>query len=165
MKNRIAQTLLAFCLCIAPAWSAEFYTAQVVGVADGDTLTVLRDGRQIKIRIAGIDAPEKKQAWGQRSKQSLSDLVFGKPVQIEARKTDRYGRTLARVLVNQSDVGLTQISSGLAWFYVKYAHEQPAEEVRRYAEAERLATEARKGLWSERDPVPPWDWRHSRRDR
>lgn len=148
-------------------------TGVVVGVADGDTVTVLDAGKnQHKVRVAGIDAPEKAQPFGQRAKERMSALVFGKEVRLVGDKLDRYGRTIAKVWVSPPDcqrcpktldAGLGVLTSGLAWHYKKYQNEQSAEDRERYAFAENEARSKRAGLWSEADPVPPWDWRKSRR--
>jgi hypothetical protein len=110
--------------------------------------------RQHKIRLAQIDAPEKDQPFGQASKKQLSDLVFLQSVQIEAETTDRYGRTVARVRVNGKDVNLAQIQYGMAWVYTQYAHDK------QYFDAEDQARASRTGLWSDANPMPPWEWRH-----
>lgn len=109
-------------------------TGKVVSVADGDTITVLdADKTQHKIRLNGIDAPEKAQPFGQLSKQSLSDLVFGKTVQIDANKVDRYGREVGKVLVDGVDTNLEQVRRGLAWHYKAYQREQQPEDRLTYA--------------------------------
>lgn len=135
-----------------------------MGVTDGDTITVLADTRtQHKIRLAGIDAPENGQPFGQRSKQNLSDLVYRKDVVVEWQKRDRYGRIVGKVLVGGVDAGLDQIGAGMAWWYRKYAHEQRPEDQGAYAEAEQEARRARRGLWVDGErAVPPWDWRKRR---
>lgn len=148
-------------------------TGVVVGVADGDTVTVLdADKSQHKVRIAGIDAPEKAQPFGQRAKQRMSTLVFGKEVRLEGDKQDRYGRTVAKVWVSPRDcqgcpktldAGLAVLTSGLAWHYKKYQTEQSPEDRERYAFAEDEARTKRAGLWGDANPVPPWEWRKSRR--
>ncbi len=98
-----------------------------MGVADGDTITVLdTDKVQHKIRLAGIDAPEKKQPFGNRSKESLSDLVFSKTVTVDTGKTDRYGREVGKVLIDGIDANLVQVQRGFAWHYKAYEREQPA---------------------------------------
>lgn len=126
----------------------------VVGVADGDTITVITAGRlQIKVRLAEIDAPEKKQPFGAASKESLSDLCYNKPAQLAVQDTDRYGRTVARVTCDGVDANREQIRRGLAWVYRKYSRDAALLDV----EAE--AREAKRGLWSEPDAVPPWEWR------
>jgi endonuclease YncB( thermonuclease family) len=155
---------LGLVLLIAFSANAETLTGLAVGVADGDTITVL-DGQkqQHKIRVAGIDAPEKKQAFGARSKQGLSDLVYGKSVAVEWEKRDRYGRIVGKVMVDKLDAGLAQITSGLAWHYKQYEKEQSAEDRERYAYAEVKARAQRAGLWQDRHPVPPWEYRHVKR--
>lgn len=149
---------------------AEEIDGRVVKVSDGDTITVLdRDKRQIKIRLAGIDAPEKKQAFGERSKQHLAGLVFGKDVRIEWHKRDKYGRTIGKVWVAPAscsdcgksvDANLAQLTAGLAWWYRQYAREQAAEDQERYSRAEAEAQTRRVGLWADSSPMPPWEWRH-----
>jgi len=163
--------LILFVLGFPFATSADV-TGVVVGVADGDTVTVLdADRNQHKVRLAGIDAPEKAQPFGQRAKERMSTLVFGKDVRLEGDKLDRYGRTVAKVWVSPPDcqrcpktldAGLAVLTSGLAWHYKKYQYEQSAEDRERYAFAEIEARSKRAGLWSEADPVPPWDWRKSK---
>lgn len=134
---------------------------RVVGVSDGDTLTVLDDAkRQHKMRLSGIDAPESGQAFGNRSKQSLSDCAFGKHATVIGDKTDRYGRTVARVMVGAVDCNLRQIELGMAWHYKKYENEQPPAERSAYAAAELTARAQKRGLWSDLNPMPPWDWRN-----
>ena len=109
--------LASFALALSfPAWSD--FTGNVVGVADGDTITVLNaDKVQHKIRLTGIDAPEKKQPFGNRSKQSLSDMVFNKTVTVETDKRDSYGRELGKVLAGGKDMNLEQVRAGFAWHY------------------------------------------------
>jgi endonuclease YncB( thermonuclease family) len=145
----------------------------VIDVSDGDTVTVLdAEKESYRVRLAGIDAPEKRQPFGDRSKQALSALVFGKPVEVEWHKRDRYGRLVGKILVAKPesactddrcpktvDASLSQIEAGLAWHYKKYAKEQANEDRMRYSQAEDTARAKRLGLWTDRDPVPPWEWR------
>ena len=101
----------------------------MVGVSDGDTITVLDDAKtQHKVRLAGIDAPEKGQAFGEQSKQSLSTLVFQKRVEAHCHKKDRYAREVCAVFVSLRDVGLEQIRQGMAWHYKEYQHEQTTQD-------------------------------------
>lgn len=99
---------------------ASTYEGKVVGVSDGDTVTVLMSGRPVKVRLAEIDAPEKRQPFGERSKQSLSDLVYGKQVKVNQQDLDRYGRIVGRVYVESIDVNVEQIKRGMAWIYRQY---------------------------------------------
>lgn len=166
--------LLGLLLAALSAQAAEL-EGKVVGVSDGDTVTVLDATRtQHKVRVAGIDAPEKGQDFGQRSKESLSALVFGKTVRLEWSKEDRYGRKVAKVWVAEPgclqpscpktvDAGLAQLTVGLAWWYRKYASEQSPEDRGRYESAETEAKARRAGLWRDAAPTAPWDWRRSRR--
>lgn len=154
--------LLGFILSTTAA--AETYTGRVVGVADGDTVTVLDSANtQHKVRLAGVDAPEKKQAFGQVSKQHLSNQVFDKTVTIETTKRDRYQREIGKVLVNGRDANLGQIEAGLAWHYKHYAGEQSPLDRQSYASAEVAAQQVRKGLWQDANPVAPWDFRHQKK--
>jgi endonuclease YncB( thermonuclease family) len=135
----------------------------VVGVADGDTVTVLDASRQqYKIRLMGIDAPEKKQAFGNKSKQALSDLVFNKQVSVEFNKTDKYGRTIGKILVDGLDANLEQVKKGMAWHYKQYQKEQSSVDRTAYAKAEELAKAEKLGLWFDPSPTPPWDFRRNR---
>ena len=159
--QRIITILLLALACTA---HAETITGRVVGVADGDTITVLDGGKvQHKIRLSGIDAPEKKQAFGNRSKESLSDLAFDKMVDVETSKRDRYGRQIGKVLVNGRDANMVQLERGMAWFYRKYQGEQSPNDRRLYEAAEDAAKAGKRGLWRDADPIALWDFRHGKR--
>lgn len=148
---------------VSSAWS-ETIRGKVVAIADGDTITVLDAQRvQHKIRLAGIDAPEKKQAFGQRSKEHISALVFNRIVDVEAEKKDRYKRTVGKVMVDGQDVNLAMVVAGLAWHYKQYEREQSASDRLLYSRAERDSRQARRGLWRDTDPMAPWDWRKASR--
>ncbi|ADI30559.1 thermonuclease family protein [Methylotenera versatilis] len=151
-------------ICLTVLYTTQVYAdtllGRVVGVADGDTITVLdASDTQHKIRLGGIDAPEKKQPFGQASKRSLSDLVYDKAVQVDWTKTDRYGRIVGKVLLNGLDANLEQVKRGLAWHYTKYQKEQPFEDRLIYLHAQEGAKAAKVGLWIEPSAVAPWDWR------
>jgi micrococcal nuclease len=152
--------LLAVLLTInALAASGSTFTGRVVAVTDGDTFEVLHDGRAERIRIYGMDCPERGQPYGTAARKFTSSLVFGKTVTIETRTTDRYGRTVATVLLpDGSDLGGKLVQAGFAWWYRKYA---PADMTLERLESE--AREARKGLWGDANPVPPWEWRRRER--
>ncbi len=128
------KALVCLLLALACTANAETITGLVVGIADGDTITVLdADKVQHKIRLAGIDAPEKKQPFGNRSKESLSALAFDKTVNVETSKRDRYGRQIGKVLVNGRDVNLVQVERGMAWFYRRAIHLAPQLTLHRLA--------------------------------
>lgn len=145
---------------------AELISGRVVRVADGDTITVLdAQMRQHKIRLArlaGIDAPEKAQAFGRRSQESLAELVANRSVIVETHKRDRYGRFVGKVLVEGRDINVEQIRRGLAWFYRQYERELSARDQQSYARAEEEARSFRAGLWADKQPIPPWDFRRDR---
>ena len=148
---------LALQLALLQAGAGWAWTGKVVGIADGDTITVLRDGHdQVKIRLYGIDAPESGQPFGRASKQKLSSMVYGKSVRIEVMDTDRYGRTVARVFVNGEDVNAAQLRSGHAWLYRQYCKGWVCDE---WGGLEAEARSSGAGLWADRDPTPPWQWR------
>ena len=157
MFNRLFATLV---LLLSVGSQATTITGTVVKVADGDTITLL-DTTNIrhKIRLSGIDAPEKSQPYGMRSKKSLSDLVFGQMVRVDTYKADRFGRELGKVQFKGQDVNLEQLKRGLAWHYKAYEREQTPEDRRLYVSAEKEATSAHLGLWQDPAPVPPWEWR------
>lgn len=142
---------------------AATLVGHVVGVTDGDTITILDATKtQYKIRLAGIDAPEKKQAFGNISKKSLSDLVFDKVVSIQYNKEDRYGRIVGKVLIDGVDANLEQVKLGMAWWYKKYQNEQSQQDRLDYLHAQEYAENERIGLWVENAPIAPWDFRKSR---
>lgn len=156
--------LTLFLLCLATICNAKDFTGKVVGITDGDTITVLDDENSIqKVRVAGIDAPEKNQAFGQRSKQSLSELVFSKVVTVQTNKRDRYERHVGKILLDGQDINLEQVRRGMAWHYKAYEQEQSPEDRRKYADAEDKARKARIGLWRDAAPVPPWKFRRHER--
>lgn len=152
---RIGNLAAILLLCmLTQNLNAETLHGKVVAVADGDTVVLLDEAKQqIKIRLAHIDAPEKKQAFGKASKQALAKMLFAQEVSAEVIDTDRYGRKVARVFVQDRDVNKAQLESGMAWVYRKYASD-PA-----YFAAEQRARKAGKGLWADNNPVPPWAFR------
>jgi endonuclease YncB( thermonuclease family) len=155
----VSKIFLAALACAALALAAGAcadFDGRVVAVADGDTLTVLHDHRQIRIRLTEIDAPEKAQAFGNSSRQSLSDLCFGRNATLADKGKDRYGRTLARVHCGEVDANAEQVRRGMAWVYDRYVTDRGLY---------RLQDEARaghRGLWTDAAPVPPWEWRRAK---
>ena len=161
VRQAIGATLAGPLLVLPEASLSGTITGKVVGVADSDTNTLLdADKVQHKIRLAGIDTPEKKQAFSNHSKESLSDLVFDKRVTVETEKRDRYGREIGKVLVNERDVNLVQVERSMAWFYRQYQHERSPNDRRLYEAAENSAKAGKRGLWRDVDPTPPWDRLH-----
>ena len=145
-------------LLVALSAHAEEFSGRVVGVSDGDTITVLVGLEPKRIRLAGVDAPERGQAFGQRAKQAASRLVFGRTVTVVARGQDRYGRTLGDVrLPDGSSLNDRLVEEGWAWHYTRYSKDQ------RLAELETAARRSRRGLWGDPHPVPPWDFRTANR--
>lgn len=125
----------------------------VVGVTDGDTLTARCDDSTIKVRLSDIDAPEKSQAFGQKSKQSLSNLCYLKKASLQVQSKDRYGRSVARVTCNGVDANAEQVKTGMVWVYDKYVTDHSLYALQDRARSKRL------GVWSEHSPVPPWEYR------
>ncbi len=156
---------LALCLALVANFAeADTIEGKVIRVADGDTLTIrTSQPPDYRIRISGIDAPEKGQPFGNRSKQNLAQLALNKQAQLDCYKTDRYQRKVCRVAVEGRDGGREQVRVGAAWWYRAYAKEQTAAERREYENAEDQARAAKGGLWREHNPVPPWEWRRSQR--
>lgn len=137
---------------------------KVVNVADGDTITVLdAQNTKHKIRLQGLDAPERAQPFGQKSMQSLHHLVHSKQVTIDFDKKDKYGRTVGKVLLNGTDICLEQIKAGMAWHYKQYQSEQSKEDRKIYADAEVAAQTQGVGLWKDKNPTSPWEYRKQQR--
>lgn len=156
----LSRVILWILLLISSDIKAASLQGKVVAVADGDTITVLDDkNNQHKIRLKGIDAPEKTQAFGQKSKQSLHLLVHSKQVSVEFQKKDKYGRTVGKVVQNGTDICLEQIKFGMAWHYKQYVSEQSKEDQELYAQAELTARNHSAGLWKDEVSIPPWEFR------
>lgn len=143
--------------------SAERLTGKIVGITDGDTVTLRTDAETYQVRVMGIDAPEKRQAYGSASKKALSDCAFGKRVDVITRKKDFHGRLIGQVLADGADCGLRQVALGLACHYKAYAKEQEPQDRESYAKAEDRARAERPGLWHDPAPTPPWEFRHPKR--
>jgi micrococcal nuclease len=150
--------ILLALLLATPALAND--SLKVVSVHDGDTITCLtEDKKQIKVRLDAIDAPELGQPFGQAAKKALSDMVFGKSVTVIEKKKDRYGRTIAHVLVDGRDTNLLMLEQGMAWHYKQFSSNK------RLQQAEEEARASQKGLWADHNPTPPWEWRHHAKDR
>lgn len=148
-----AIVLVTSLLLAAPPKVTEVISGKVVGVTDGDTITLLVNKETIKVRLEGIDAPESGQSYGTKSKQALSDMVFGKPVTVKKTGTDRYKRTLGIVVVGDVDANAKMVEDGWAWHFKKYNDEE------RLAKLEVAARNAKRGLWADATPLAPWDYR------
>jgi len=158
MFFRLICSILLVCLAL-PA-TADTITGKVVAISDGDTLTMLKDKTQYKIRLSEIDTPEKGQPYGKKAKQILSALVFGETISVKVETTDRYGRTVGRIYLGDLDVNAEMVKNGHAWVYKKYAKDKNLYQL------EALAKENEVGLWSlpETQKIPPWEWRRGKRE-
>ena len=126
-------------------------SGKVVSIHDGDTITVLQGKRQIKVRLFGIDAPELKQPYGKKSKQFLVNLVAGQMVEVEESGEDRYKRTIGTIYLNGTDISAQMVENGYAWVYRKFS--------KKYTPQESKAKKQGLGLWRDKEPIPPWEWR------
>lgn len=126
---------------------------KVIGISDGDTITVLKDGQPLKIRFAGIDTPEKGQPFGNNAKEALSSRVGGRHVKVVVRETDRYGRSIGDIYDDEGHVNKWLVEGGFAWHYKAYSDDADL------ARAEDEAKRAGRGLWADKNPIPPWNWR------
>jgi len=152
---KFASYILLFCLSLVADASTLF--GKVIGITDGDTLTLLASGnRQVKVRLDSIDAPEASQPYGNVSKSTLSNLVYGKQVLAVYNKIDRYGRPVATVYLLKSNINLTMVRRGMAWVYRRYAWNQA------YYVQENYARKYKLGLWVQKNPQAPWDYRHAK---
>ena len=153
--NRLfAPLLLLFTLSA----QAETLEGKVIKIADGDTLTLLTpSNQQVKIRLAGVDTPERKQPFGNKAKQALSNLAFQKQALVEIAAKDRYGRTIGVVFVDGLNVNAELVKQGMAWVYRKYTDDE------RLYVLESEAKQAKRGLWLDENPIPPWEWRRGKR--
>jgi micrococcal nuclease len=163
--TRPAQSGFLFSLWVAMLlWTASsfaLYEAQVISVIDGDTVKVLVDHKQTKIRLAFIDTPELKQPYGKRAKKALSDKIFGKMVLVDHHYDDRYQRSVATLFYESENINLAMVEEGHAWVY-RYYTKDPE-----YINAEEFAKRAKLGLWklSKGQRMPPWQWRKKSKDR
>ena len=136
------------------------WPGKVVGISDGDTITVLHNGRGVKIRLYGVDTPEKRQAFGKKAKQFTSDMVFGKVVEVEPKDVDRYGRIVGLVYIDDNSLNQALVKNGYAWVYRKYCKETFCGD---WLNFENAARGEKIGLWAKPTPIPPWEYRHKRK--
>lgn len=147
---------IVFLVIVAASSFLYAWTGKVVGITDGDTIKVLHDHQEVKIRLHGVDTPEKKQAYGNAAKKATAKLTAGKIVKVEQTDTDRYHRTVAIITVAGVNVNQALVQSGYAWVYPKYCKQ---EFCRDWLKLEEQAKKARIGLWKDSNPEPPWIWR------
>lgn len=167
------QLARALCLSLAlatAAWASDGASESkplivtLIKVDDGDSFAAYDvSGQRYRIRLAGIDAPERAQPHGQISGRNLDRLLANKSIVVFKRKKDQYKRWIAKVVVDGVDVGLRQVKAGNAWHYKRFAHEQPTRERNTFSDAEDTARKARIGLWQETNPLAPWQWRRNNR--
>lgn len=156
--GRMRKLILYLTLLLTLTSCIDGLSGRVVAVSDGDTFTLLTpDNKQHKIRLHGVDCPEKNQAFGQKAKDFTSDLIFGKDVTVEATDTDRYGRTVGIVYVDSKVLNEELLSAGYAWHYKQYDNSEW------YALLETKAKMQGLGLWADTKPVPPWDFRKNKK--
>ncbi|EKU10101.1 hypothetical protein CSUNSWCD_1465 [Campylobacter showae CSUNSWCD] len=136
---------------VLAALSLLAHPAKVVKISDGDTITILQDKQQIKVRLFGIDAPELKQPYGKKSKQFLANLIAGEVVEVDENGKDRYKRTIGTIYLNGADINAQMVENGYAWAYRKFSKKYTAQESN--AKSQKL------GLWRDKEPIPPWEWR------
>ena len=154
MILRVIAVLLAFAFAEGRTQS---FSGRVVGIADGDTISLLLDNRAVRVRLHGIDCPERGQAFGRQARQYTSKLVFGRTVSVHVRGTDRYGRSVADVLLpDGNSLNRELVRAGLAWHYVRYSTDSTLVRLESEARA------SRRGLWADARPVPPWEFRKER---
>ena len=156
MKNKL---FFILCILLSNNILAENLTGKVVSISDGDTVTVLTDNKQTKVRLAEIDTPEKNQPYGKKAKKALSDFIFGKIVQIKVETIDRYGRTIGKIFLDNQNINKEMVKLGHAWVYIEYARDKTLFVL------EKEAREKQLGLWAlpETQRIAPWEWRRGKR--
>jgi endonuclease YncB( thermonuclease family) len=156
-KTAIEITVALALSFIVTSVTAGTLVGRVVKIADGDTLTIVIDGQQEKIRLSDIDTPERKQPYGTRAKQALSELTFGKTISVLTTTKDRYGRVIGHITADGVDVNAELVRLGYAWVYRRYSNDKELIHLEENARSGGL------GLWADSNPIPPWEWRRGRR--
>ncbi|QCD52826.1 thermonuclease family protein [Campylobacter sp. RM16192] len=144
MKAILLLTLILPTLALA-------LSGKVIKVSDGDTITILQNKQQIKVRLFGIDAPEKKQAYGEKSRKFLANLIAGQIIEVREKGKDKYKRVLGVVFHKGQDINAQMVSNGYAWAFIKYSKD--------YVKHQEYAVSKKFGLWADKEPVAPWEWR------
>ena len=158
MKIKLLSSVL-YTFVLTSALFAEAITGKVISIADGDTVTIINNSQQTKIRLAEIDTPEKNQPYGKKAKQALSDFIFNREVEVEVVTIDRYGRTVGKIFLDNQNINREMVKAGHAWVYVKYAKDKTLFVLEKNAKENQL------GLWAlpEGERIPPWQWRKNKR--
>ena len=159
-KSLILNLLLLFIFLYGTAISGQL-SGKVVGISDGDTITVLQSGQQFQIRLYGVDCPESPQAFGRKAKELTSSMAFGKYVEVTVLDVDGYGRSVGVVHVGATTINEALLKNGYAWLYTKYCDQSFCGQ---WKELEKQAASKRIGLWTDKDPMPPWEWRKNQRE-
>jgi len=153
----IAASVVGLFLFVLSCSGNGSFSGKCVGVTDGDTIKVMKGGKAVRIRLFGVDCPERGQDFYKRAKEFTSDMVYGRVVEVKPVDQDDYGRLVAWVSLEGKTLNKELVSAGMAWWYKQYA---PKE--KELAKLEKQARKANKGLWSLPDPTPPWEFRRSR---
>jgi endonuclease YncB( thermonuclease family) len=149
-------SLISLPFFLSSSLFAQDFEGKVVSITDGDTISVMHNGVPEKIRLNGIDCPESSQAFSNKAKQFTGDTVFGKTVTIKEHGKDKYGRTIGDVLLpDGANFNKELVKAGFAWWYRQYSNDKELEQL------EQEARVSKRGLWSDPNPVAPWDWRHN----
>lgn len=157
MNKFLLSSLLLLC---SIGVHADELTGRVIDVASGDSITIVdASNTELKVRLSGIDAPEKQQPFGTESKKSLADLVYGKEVTVNWIKRDYHKRVVGKVMLNKMDVNLEQVKRGMAWVFKHFVDDPYSQDQSDYVDAQEVAEDRRLGLWSQKDPIPPWEFR------
>jgi len=156
------ELIVASTLLLALSTTGYAWTGNVVGISDGDTIKVLHNNKQVKIRLHGIDTPEKAQAFGKKAKQFTAKMVAGKKVAVQETDKDKYGRTVAVITVNGKNLNKSLVASGFAWVYRKYCKQSYCNA---WLRLEANARNKKLGLWHDPHAMAPWDWRHKGENR
>ncbi len=156
--NRLLSTCLLLLFSIIA--NADELTGRVIDIASGDSISIVDlSGVEYKVRLSGIDAPEKQQPFGPESRKSLADLVYGKEVTVTWIKRDYHKRVVGKVMLNKVDINLEQVKRGMAWVFKHFVDDPYSQDQADYADAQEVAESRHLGLWSQKDPIPPWEFR------
>lgn len=162
-KGRTWISFITLVLLLSLPVTSRAWSGEVVGISDGDTITVLNSKtlKDVKIRLYGIDTPERGQAFSKKARQFTSKLVYGKVVEVKVMDTDRYGRTVAMIYADKTLLNEELVKAGLAWVYWQYCHHPICETWKGFQIGARMD---KRGLWADPDSIPPWEFRRKKRE-